>query len=936
MSKYRMQYRLFVSMLWATLSIVAGYSIISTYYIHCLEKEAEKYASDEEGRIDQQRKAEYLNTKMKNEAFSFFSIKIKYEDLKKSAIGYANDIKGGVTLVVEPDYVEWLKNYSNDFFPALLPILIKTQKEYKQKHTKTDGLSCFFSLYKKNKNTFTLAEAFYALPLQEKIKGNESDEEIMAKIRREIPLLQKKITKVLQDRLNPFGNTEITITLIQNSGGKLEIEMPTTELKKAKESITQRGKLSLYIVGEKKIKLLRELFTEYLNIKKLYEKKIRIVSNRIIFYGSDQEAEIFAQTINPLIQKKGILLARMEEKSNNVIFVLLECTQEGYDYMEKGSIVKDARGQLAENGGSWIVSITFTKEKIAEWSSLTANAVGRNIAIVNNGQITTIVHVDKKIDSPTCQIQGNFTKERSQLLSQVLASGPLPTQLNIIGTSSIGATLGQASAIAGKKATLLALILIILFMLLYYGIGGLIANVALFFNMLFIFAGLAQVDSNLSMSSIAGFVLSSGMTVDTNVLLWERIREELNRGYSVKKAISIGYNKAYSAIIDGNITTLLIGFVLCSLGRGLIKGFGVTLVIGILSSLFTAGLLTRLMLEFYVYFFNPKTLSLSLLFPTNILQGFTIDFWKKRKIFYTFSILFILLGLGAIWKQGLPWGVDFTGGNIYIVQFSKNVIPEDYKNIYPEKRSITIRQYDNNKTLQFSVGNSLSGKRSSPQRERSLFNHFLKKTANKTEVANPHLLKQNNYCILSESRIDSGMASDIRSDIYRALILAILLLFLYIFLRFKKWQFSFSVIVALIHDCLFVVATYGFTQLFGFSYEFDSFFITACLTLIGYTVNDSIVILDKIRENFRSVADGKLWKQIANKAINQTLSRTLITSFTTLLAVFTLFILGGSSLRGFSYTLLIGIICGTYSSICISVPLALDCIPDKERIKISL
>ena len=536
--------------------------------------------------------------------------------------------------------------------------------------------------------------------------------------------------------------------------------------------------------------------------------------------------------------------------------------------------------------------------------------------------------VNTEIPNGSSQITGNFTIEEARDLANILKAGSLPAPVKITEEAIIGPTLSKTAQAQGITSMTLGLALVILFMLAYYAKGGIVANLALLFNILFILGILAQFNAALTLSGIAGIVLTMGMSIDANVLIFERIREELRNGKNMREAIKQGYQKAHSSIIDSNVTTFLTGAILYGLGQGPVRGFATTLMIGIITSFFTAVFITRIIITWWTKRHKEEKLTFSFSYNKDLLIGSKIDFLGKRRLFYTISGAFIGIGLLLIIKQGgLNLGVDFTGGRAYVVNFNTPIETIVLKAKLADKlgdQSIEVKSYGANNVVKITTSYMIE--KDTSEAEEKVKNMLLESIQDATGFRYSDNLMPTeieNFSIVSTTKVGPSIAGDIQASAKKSILFSLIVIFGYILIRFRRWQFGLAAVIALFHDTLTVFAAFAIARVFGYSYEIDQVFIAAILTIIGYSINDTVVIFDRIREMQRINPKGT-FVEVANKSINDTLSRTLITSFTTLLAVFILFLWGGEVLRGFSFALLIGIIFGSYSSICIATPLILD------------
>ncbi len=591
-----------------------------------------------------------------------------------------------------------------------------------------------------------------------------------------------------------------------------------------------------------------------------------------------------------------------------------------------GEVIVDARQDLDERSRP-AVSMQMNAQGAKTWRRLTANNIQRRIAIVLDNYVYSAPTVQGEIPNGNSSISGSFTIEEAQDLANILKAGALPAPTTIVEDVVIGPTLGKVAQKQGFNSISAGLVIVIIFMVIYYSKGGLIANVALFFNVFFILGILAQLSASLTLPGIAGIVLTIGMSIDANVLIFERIKEELRNGAGIKQAISGGYKKAYTSIIDANVTTLITGIILYTLGQGPVKGFAITLIIGIICSFFSAVFITRVIVETFSRKGDKSRIAFANSFSRNVLAGLNIDFLGKRKVAYMFSGAFITLGIIALIVQGLTLGVDFKGGRSYVVTFNDPAIPSHMKSALNqtfENAGTEVKTFGANNVMKITTSYLIDDESDEADNlVRETLITGLEDYTGQEFIANDEAVDETHFTISSSSKVGATIADDIKNSSYQSAVIALICIFLYIVVRFRKWQFGLGAIVALFHDTLFVLSTFAIANLFGISFEVDQVFVAAILTIIGYSINDTVVVFDRIRENL-GIKSGSEIQGVFNESLNNTISRTLITSVTTMIVVLILFIFGGVVLKGFSFALLIGIMIGTYSSIFIATPVALD------------
>ena len=596
----------------------------------------------------------------------------------------------------------------------------------------------------------------------------------------------------------------------------------------------------------------------------------------------------------------------------------------GGEAIMQGDVVTDANQQFAQFASTAEVSMSMNAEGAKQWKRLTAENIGKSVAIVLDGFVYSFPTVQAEISGGRSQITGNFTVEEAKDLANILKSGKLPAPARIIEEAIVGPSLGQEAISSGFKSFIIALILVLLYMIFYYSRAGLVSNIALLANIFFIFGVLSSLGAVLTLPGIAGIVLTIGMSVDANVLIYERIREEIRNGKGIRLAITDGYNNAYSSIIDANVTTLLTGIILYTFGTGPIKGFATTLVIGILTSLFAAIFITRLVISARLN--KDKKVSFATKLTDGAFKNINIDFIGKRKRFYIISSIIISLGIGSLFTKGLNYGVDFIGGRTYVVRFDDTVDNEklrsELSNAFVDSEGINyapqVKTFGDDNQVKITTS------------------FMIKNNDINTDLIVEQKLLEGlekiglNYEVMGSQKVGPTIADDIKDAAVSSIFFSLLVIFLYILLRFRKWQFSLGAVVAVFHDVLIVLSV--FSILYGilpFSLEIDQAFIAAILTIIGYSLNDTVVVFDRVREYMNNNRKKQVHEYI-NTALNSTLSRTINTSLTTFFVLLIIFIFGGEVIRGFMFALMIGVIIGTYSSLFVASPIMLDTLKTKR------
>jgi len=586
-----------------------------------------------------------------------------------------------------------------------------------------------------------------------------------------------------------------------------------------------------------------------------------------------------------------------------------------------GDVITNARDELEGTSSTAQVTMTMNGEGANTWARLTRENIGKQIAIVLDNYVYSYPTVQSEISGGNSQITGNFTIAEAKDLANVLKSGKLPAPAIIIEEAVVGPSLGLESINASLISFIIAFLAVLAYMIIYYKGAGLAASVSLVLNLFFLFGVLASLGAVLTLPGIAGIVLTMGMAVDANVIIYERIREELRAGKGLKLAVKDGFKASYSAIIDGNVTTLLTGIILYIFGHGPIQGFATTLCIGILTSLFSAIFITRLIFTYFLE--RNKNISFSFKFTEHILKDTKINFMGLRKYFYIASITITIIGMVSLFTRGLNFGIDFTGGRSYIIELNQKtsttdiaaVLTEDFGSM-PEVKSYGV---DNKVKITTKYKINVDGIEPENEITQILYDNLNGKYTNQASYED-----FKDKSILSSQKVGPTIADDIKWAAALSILLGLLGIFIYIFIRFKRWQYGLGGVVALLHDGFFVISIFSLLNgVLPFSLDVDQAFIACILTVIGYSINDSVIIYDRIRE-YKTLFTKRSNLENFNGALNSTLSRTLNTSLTTLVSIIVIFIFGGESIRSFVFGLIMGIGVGTYSSIFISSAITFD------------
>ncbi len=585
-----------------------------------------------------------------------------------------------------------------------------------------------------------------------------------------------------------------------------------------------------------------------------------------------------------------------------------------------GAAISDARQDFGQFNSKPEISMRMNPEGAKTWKRLTGENIGKSIAIVLDNYVYSFPTVQGEIPGGNSSITGNFEINEAKDLANILKAGKLPAPARIVEEAVVGPSLGQEAISNGLASFLIAILIVFLFMVIYYNKAGYVADIALICNMFFILGVLASLGAVLTLPGIAGIVLIIALSVDANILIFERIREELRLGKGIRLAVADGYKHALSSIIDSNVTTLLLGIILYAFGRGPVQGFATSLIIGILCSLFSAIFISRLVFEWMLD--KNKEISFWNNFSKNAYKNVKIGFVEKRKLYYIVSTMVITAGIISIVIKGFNFGVDFEGGRTYVVQFDKAVSTQEVRQALasPFGEAPDVKTFGTDNRLKITTAYLIDENTSEAESQvvAALYDGL------KGYFVGMDISAFKAQKIINSQKVGPTVADDIKSSALGSVLFGCALMFVYILLRFKKWQYGLGATVALLHDVLMILSIFSiFNGILPFTLEINQDFIAAVLTVMGYSMTDTVVVFDRIRE-YLGIHPHSDKKQTINNALNSTLSRTMNTSLTTFFVLLTIFIFGGDVIRGFTFALLIGIVVGTYSSLCIAAPIVVD------------
>ncbi|MEE3034270.1 MAG: protein translocase subunit SecDF [Bacteroidota bacterium] len=895
-----------------------------------------------------------------------------YDDAKTKELNRGLDLEGGINVILQISVKDILKGLAeNSKDPSFNQALEKADRL--QRETNDPYIESFFIAFESISDNLKLASPtiFANRTLSDEINFEMSNEEVK-------PILANKVDEsivsafeVLRKRIDKFGVTQPNIQRLGNSG-RILVELPgAKDVERIKNLLQSTAQLEFWETF-KNIELNQFLYEadEYLRTKGSEEKddskessiddlladvedqastiittsplRDLVIGDFLVDGGPvianfsiKDKDKVIGYLDNPEVRKLlpkqfryiRFLWGKPEDDTKTVSLYALRSNRDNLAPLS-GGVVVDAL-QTYDALGNPAVSMQMNAKGARIWENMTGKAFreGTNIAIVLDDIIYSAPGVSSgAISGGRSEITGDFSLNESIDLANVLRAGKLPASADIIQSEIVGPSLGREAIESGLYSFIIALFLVLMWMIFYYGSSGIFADFALILNLLLIFGVLAGLGAVLTLPGIAGIVLTIGISVDANVLIFERVREEMKKGKGVRKAIADGFNNALSSILDANITTGLTALILFIFGTGPIKGFATTLLIGILTSLFTAIFITRMFLDSRNE--KGKKVAFSTKLTHSLFQNINIKFLRKRRISYLISSTLIIVSLASLFFQGLNQGVDFVGGRSYIVRFDKIVNPtniqQSVSQVLGSSQAKTFGDENQIKvTTKYKIDEE--GLEIDNEIQNGLFvslKNYLPENLTYDEFVNGSDDKQ--VGIMSSIKVGPTIADDIKNNSFLAIIGSLIVVFLYILLRFRRWQFSLGAVAAVFHDVLIVLGIFSLTyKIMPFSMEIDQAFIAAILTVIGYSLNDTVVVFDRIRE---FVGEHTKWSfdNTIDSALNSTLSRTLNTSLTTLIVLLTIFIFGGESIRGFMFALIVGVIIGTYSSVFIATPIMFD------------
>ena len=978
-----MQNKGFVKTIAVLLTVVCAFYLSFTFVTSHHEKKAKQYAGGESVYIDS-----IMNKKVYLGMYTF-------KQTREMGVGLGLDLKGGMNVILEvsvPDVVKALADHKTD--EAFTTALANATKQ--SASSNTDFITLFIKEYKTQKPDGTLAELFATQQLKDKVNTKSTDAEVETILRAEVDAAIANSFNVLRTRIDRFGVAQPNIQELEGSMGRIMIELPgIKEPERVRKLLQGSANLEFWetytsaevapflMAADAKLRDIVALENpetaetpaeEAAEATEATEENVDLSA----LTGDNAENAVDAAAIakakkeNPLLsilqpmQNQGCVvgyahsrdlkqideyLAREEVKAllprdlklmwgvkaideDGKIFELyaIKSTQRNGRAPLEGDVIVSATDDY-DNNGRPSVSMTMNSDGARRWAQLTKMNVGKPIAIALDGYIYSAPNVINEITGGQSQITVQFTQEDTKDLANVLKSGKMPAPAKIVQEDIVGPSLGQKSIQQGIISFIVAFIVLMIYMCAMYGlIPGMVANGALILNFFFTLGILASFQAALTLSGIAGMVLTLGMAVDANVLIYERTKEELRAGKTVKQALTDGYKNAFSAIFDSNITSIITGIILFNFGTGPIRGFATTLIIGIVCSFFTAVFMTRLVYEWRLNKEKWTNLTFTTGISKNLMRNSKWNFMGSAKISFAVFGAAIVISAASLGIRGLSSSIDFTGGRNFTVKFEQKVQPEQIREVLAqqigEDASVSVIAIGSDgQTVRVSTNYRINDDAQDIDAEIEMFLFEAFKGANlvSSDLTYDVFIDRDNHTggsIISSQKVGPSMASDILRGAIWSVVLAWLAIFIYILIRFRNVAYSVGSVIALVVDVVLIVGTYSLLHgVLPFSMDVDQTFIGAILTAIGYSINDKVVIFDRIREFF-GLYPKRDKKQLFNDSLNTTLARTINTSVSTLVVLLCIFFLGGASIRSFSFAMILGVVYGTCSSLFLAAPLA--------------
>ena len=985
-----------IKLLAILLAIACIYQLSFSFKTRSVEKKAAAYAAAYDGDERSEREQYYLDSVQNQPVYNLGFRKFTYKEIKEKELNLGLDLKGGMNVMLEIQVEDVVKSLAGDSKndPAFIEAMAQAKEGLR---TGKDFIGEFVRSYRTATNGAPLA-AIFVSPDRKDITPNSTDAEVEKILRKETDDAIDASFNILRSRIDHFGVTQPNIQRLPNSN-RILVELPgVKEPERVRKLLQGSASLEFwttYNAGEIVPTLMRadQVVKQYLaDTKPAVEETVAVAEaadstadGGLIAEVATAETETAAEATgsyydrdqNPLLAllnpqfaggaAVGAVMAADTAAVNDYLalpavkemlpadlrfkWAIKGETQQPVDgrfylYAIKverpdgrapldGSVITDAREAYAQRGAEAEVSMSMNSNGISEWARLTADNVGRCVAIVLDGYVYSAPVVRQKIEGGNSSISGNFTIQEAKDLANVLKSGKVPAPAHIIQDTVVGPSLGQESINAGMVSFVIAFLLVLLYMGAFYKTAGWMADLALLFNVFLLMGVLVSFGAVLTLPGIAGIVLTMGMAVDSNVIIYERIKEELRAGKGLSLAIKDGFSNAYSAIIDGQLTTIITGIVLFVFGTGPVQGFATTLIIGIVTSVFCAIFITRLMIEWIVAKWG--SISFSYKWSEAFLSNTHVDFIGKRKVAYVLAVALMALSCVSFAVRGLNLGAEFTGGRAYVVRFDKPVSAEDVRENLDKafsriadadasSVSFEVKQYGNENQMRIVTQYRYddTSDEATAEVEKIVYDALSPLYSYAITFEQFRNTQTDLNGILTADKIGPSIAQDMTWNAIYSVLFSLIAIGLYITFRFKRWQWATGATAALAFNALLIIGIFSmFYGLLPFNLEVNQAFIAAILTIIGYAINDTVVVFDRIRE-YLGLYPKRNLKELVNGAINSTLSRTINTSGTTLVTLLAIFFFGGETIRGFIFALIIGVVVGTAATIFIATPIAYD------------
>lgn len=930
--------------------------------------------------ISNERELNYLDSISEKPVYNFLWMRqFTYKQCKAREVGLGLDLKGGMNVKMEVSTSDVVKNLAtNPTDPAFLKIYDKALEL--QKTTGRDFFTSFQEVVLNEGNTGKVnLSAFFRVKLKESgITTNSTNEQVLAAIKKECTDAFDRTFQVLSKRIDKFGVSEPTIQKLESSE-RILIELPgVSDPQRISRLLEGTAQLEFWLAGDAgKVFQAFGAADEFLANVGVEKDTINITNDTLINIDTLNTAPIAKQTtpvakkdtlktrpllslftrlnkgdlapsvigtatasakkdINRQLERAAKVLptdvtflwsAQPIPKTNEFELYVIQYTNKAKTALLDGDVIDDARQDFNQQGHP-VVSMSMKAEAARKWEKITGSNIGNSIAIVLDDVVYSAPRVNSEISGGRSEISGSFSIEEAKDLANILKSGKLTAPAKVVQESVVGPSLGEESIKAGFISFLFSLLAVFIFMIFFYSVAGIAACIALLVNLFFLMGVLASIGAVLTLSGIAGIVLTLAMAVDSNVIINERIKEELKHGKNISNAIADGYKASYSAIIDGNVTTLLTGIILAYFGAGSVLGFAITLCIGILTSLFTSIFVSRLVMESMV---ASKTLKNRLKFTNHLSSkiygspNFRFVQNAKKQLIIMGAVVVILAGF--LVTRGLNYGIDFTGGRTYVIRFDKDVNPNDIRQSLSEEfgSAPEVKSFGPSYQVKITTDYKVKEDNEAVKREviEKLYNgtktFYLSKEITLDEFQST---QRSPLGIISSEIVGPTIADDIKTSAIIAIIVSLIAIFIYIAIRFRNWKYSIGGLVALGFDAFFTIGIFSaLNGVLPFSMDVDMNFVAAILTIIGFSINDTVVIFDRVRENIH-LYPNRNFGEVMNMSINQTLSRTINTVFTVFISLVIILIFGGDVLRGFAFALTIGTVSGSFSTLFISSPIA--------------